>query len=155
MIRSFICGLFLTAVLLSLTSSGYAANHPKTKPTVTWTAVFSNVAPVKPFISQAYCLLHTPTTVITTIKQITSKNGVNSLNGVNLRYLSYKTEKKDNLYFNIVDAIVSGKNKAGKAWSEPMKLYEQTLAPIAVTYTVWSTPSCKGTFLGTPTVVSS
>ena len=122
---------------------------------VVWTAVFSNIQPLNSKVSLAYCKAHTPSVIVTTIAQITSDKGVQSLNGVNIRYLSYKTMIKDNLYFNIVDAVVSGKTKAGKAWSERMKLYEQTLSPIGVTYTVWSTPHCKGTFLGTPTVIKS
>lgn len=118
-------------------------------PQVIWTAVFSNFTPIKKGISTDYCVQHTPSVIVTTINQITSEQGVNGLNGVNIRYLSYKTIEKDNLYFNIVNAIVRGKN-----WQEPMKLYEQTLAPVAVTYTTWSTPDCKGTFLGTPTLMN-
>lgn len=121
---------------------------------VTWTAVFSNATPIKPTVSQAFCDQHTPTVMVTTINQITSPQGVKALNNVDVRYLSYKTVVKDNLYFNLVNATISGVDANGKAWSEPMKLYEQTLDPVAVTYTVWSTPFCKGTFLGTPTVKS-
>lgn len=117
---------------------------------VIWTAVFSNMTPIKSNITSDYCIKHTPSVIVTTIDQITSEKGVDGLNGVNIRYLSYKTIEKDHLYFNIVNAIVRGKD-----WQEPMKLYEQTLAPVAVTYTTWSTPSCKGTFLGTPTLIAS
>lgn len=128
-----------------------AINMPST--TVIWTAVFSNIAPSKASVSKDYCQLHTPTTIVTTIDEITSSKGVSSLNGVNIRYLSYKTVQKDGLYFNSVDAVISGKNADGTSWSNPMKLYEQTLNPTDVTYTVWSTPFCKGTFLGTPTII--
>ncbi len=134
-----------------LISTSYASSH---SPKVVWTAVFSNISPIEKNISTAYCKSHTPTVIVTTIKQITSKQGINALNGVNIRYLSYKTVKKDNLYFNLVNAVVSGKDKKGKSWSLPMKLYEQTLSPIGVTYTVWSTSQCKGSFLGTPTVMN-
>lgn len=121
---------------------------------VLWTAVFSNTVPVNSSVSQAYCDSHTPTVMVTTIDQITSKQGVIALNGINVRYLSYKTIEKDNIYFNVVNATISGKDASG-AWSMPMKLYEQTLSPIGTTYTVWSTSKCKGTFLGTPTVLQS
>jgi len=136
--------------LFTMTGISYASSHSGK---VIWTAVFSNFTPIRKGITNSYCKSHSPSVIVTTIKQITSKEGINGLNGVNIRYLSYKTVKKDNLYFNIVNAIVSGKTKQGKNWSEPMKLYEQTLSPVGVTYTVWSTPNCKGTFLGTPTVV--
>ena len=140
---------FIILVLISLiATTSNAASH---KPKIIWTAVFSNITPINNNISQSYCNTHTPTVIITTIKQITSSNGVRALNGINVRYLSYKTVRKNHLYFNIVDAIVSGKNSAGKTWSEKMKLYEQTLSPVGLTYTVWSTTNCKGTFLGTPT----
>lgn len=121
---------------------------------VIWTAVFSDFTPINDKVDSHYCQTHTPSVIVTTIKQITSSKGVTGLNGVNIRYLSYKTEKKDNLYFNLVQAIVSGKGTNGKPWSENMTLYEQTLDAVGVTYTVWSTPHCKGTFLGTPTTVS-
>jgi len=122
---------------------------------IVWTAVFSNVMPVNASVSQAYCSQHTPTVMVTTIDQITSKEGVKALNGIIVRYLSYKEIAKDHLNFNIVDAVISGKDESGKTWSTPMKLYEQTLNPVDVTYTVWSTPYCKGTFLGTPTSLMS
>ncbi|WP_299004402.1 hypothetical protein [uncultured Shewanella sp.] len=121
---------------------------------VIWTAVFSDFTPINDKVDIDYCQSHTPSVIVTTIKQITSSKGVTGLNGVNIRYLSYKTEEKDNLYFNLVHAIVSGKGTNGKSWSEKMTLYEQTLDTVGVTYTVWSTPHCKGTFLGTPTRVS-
>ncbi|MCB1827621.1 MAG: hypothetical protein KDH94_04265 [Coxiellaceae bacterium] len=121
---------------------------------IIWTAVFSNVTPNKSGVSTQYCRSHTPTVMITTIKKITSKQGVNALNGINVRYLSYVTKQKKGLYFNLVKAVISGKDKSGKKWKTPMKLYEQTLKPIGVTWTVWATEKCKGTFLGTPTVVN-
>lgn len=130
--------------LLFIPAFAFSANK------VIWTAVFSNMTPIKNNVSTDYCVQHTPSVIVTTIDQITSEKGVDALNGVNIRYLSYKTVVKDHLYFNIVNAIVRGKD-----WQEPMKLYEQTLAPVAVTYTTWSTPECKGSFLGTPTVVKS
>lgn len=121
---------------------------------VKWTAVFSDATPVDSNYSEAYCKAHTPTVMVTTIKEITSNKGVKALNGIWVKYVSYKTEVKDHLYFNVVDAEISGVDAAGKAWKTPMKLYEQTLDEVGVTYTVWSTPACKGTFLGTPTLVN-
>ena len=120
---------------------------------VIWTAVFSNVMPARKNVTKNYCLSHTPTVMTTTIEQITRKSGVRALNGINIRYLSYKTQHKNHVYFNRVDAVISGKDNHDRTWSQPMKLYEQTLTPIGATYTVWSTKNCKGTFLGTPTVV--
>ena len=134
---------------VSVVVSAQAVSNQK----VVWTAVFSNTVPLNSSVTQAYCDDHTPTVMVTTIDQITSKQGVMALNGVNVQYLSYKTIQKDNIYFNIVNALVSGQDQNG-AWSMPMKLYEQTLSPIGTTWTVWSTAKCKGTFLGTPTVVS-
>lgn len=142
--------LVLACTVSFLAAAAYANAK---SPTVVWTAVFSNFTPIKNTVSAQYCKSHTPSVIKTTIKQITSKAGVEGLNGVNIRYLSYRTVVKDNLYFNIVNAVVSGKNKNGKSWSLPMKLYEQTLSPIYLTNTVWSTPLCKGTFVGTPKVV--
>ena len=121
-----------------------------------WTAVFDRIEPVDAtsvVYDQAYCLSHTPSVMVTRIDQITSSKGVKALNGITVRYLSYKTEVKDHLYFNLVNALISGKEPNGKTWVSPMKLYEQTLDDTALTYTVWSTPHCKGTFLGTPTVI--
>ena len=139
--------LLSTCFVISIAS---ADQNPK----IIWTAVFSNATPLKASITQDYCNQHTPSVMVTTIDQITSKEGVKALNGIVVRYLSYKEIEKDHLNFNIVDAIISGKEKDGKIWSSPMKLYEQTLNPVDVTYTVWSTPYCKGTFLGTPTTLT-
>lgn len=143
-------------VVLGLILLWNAANASENsgKQEVLWTAVFSNSMPISSEINQAYCDQHTPTVMVTTIDQITSKNGVKALNGIMVKYLSYKAIEKDHLYFNIVNATIAGKDKNGKAWTSPMKLYEQTLVPVGVTYTTWSTPYCKGTFLGTPTVAS-
>lgn len=142
-------------ILVTLTLLASVTVLAASKPKVIWTAVFSDIQPITAKKSIAYCKAHTPSVIVTTIKQITSDKGIRSLNGVNIRYLSYNTITKQNLYFNIVNARVSGKTKSGKTWSQPMKLYEQTLSPVGVTYTVWSTPHCKGTFLGTPTVVKN
>lgn len=143
--------LVLSLILLFNTAN---ASESGVKREILWTAVFANVVPLNPDVTQAYCDAHTPTVMVTTIDQITSKNGVKALNGIMVKYLSYKTIEKDHLYFNIVNATIAGKDENGKAWTSPMKLYEQTLDPVGVTYTTWSTPYCKGTFLGTPTVVA-
>lgn len=138
---------YLLSLLLVLSTSLSFAD-----PTVVWTAVFSDAQPINAKTNMAFCEAHTPTVMVTTIEQITSHKGVDALNGVNVRYLSYKTVVKDHLYFNIVNARISGKDNNGKPWSEPMKLYEQTLSSAGKTWTVWSTPYCKGTFIGTPTI---
>lgn len=141
-------------VLAILAGFGTYSGAALAAKSVTWTAVFSNVMPRSAEFTQAYCEAHTPTVIVTRIDQITSKQGVNALNGVNIRYLSYKTVEKDGLYFNLVNAVVSGVDEHGK-WSAAMKLYEQTLTPTYLTNTVWSTHACKGMFLGTPTVVET
>ena len=140
------CGLF---ALMSTPLVTLATEHQ----TVTWTAVFSDTIPNAASVTQRYCDEHTPTVIVTTIKQITSKKGVKALNGVWIKYNSYVTHEKNGLYFNIVKASVYGELN-GKKWSEPMKLYEQTLTPTGVTNTVWATKNCKGKFLGTATVTS-
>ncbi len=142
-------------ILLSILSTVTYANAIHDKGTnVVWTAVFENAKPIKNNINQAYCDSHTPSVISTNIVQITSKDGVKAANGVNIRYISYKGEAKDNLYFNVVSGELSGIDVNGKPWKQPIKLYEQTLDEIGKTYTVWSTPNCKGTFTGFPTIIS-
>lgn len=121
--------------------------------TVTWTAVFDNITPRSENVTLEYCLEHTPTVMVTTVDQILSKEGVTSLNGLHVKYNSYKSTKKDGLLFNVVNATISGEDKDGK-WSTPMKMYQQTLSESdqGKTWVVWSTPQCKGTFIGTPTI---
>lgn len=119
---------------------------------VKWTAVFENQVPRSKNTTQAYCDTHTPTVIITDIKQITSKSGVNAVNGVNIRYLSYDSKESDGLHFNIVKGELSGTEKNGKKWTQSIILYEQTLEEVGKTYTVWSTKYCKGIFTGYPTV---
>lgn len=116
---------------------------------VIWTPVFYHIMPNNPKITKAYCISHTPNVLKTTIAEITSKNGVTAENGVHIRYNSYKEEKENGLYFNIVDATIWGIDAKGKPWSEHMKLYEQTLTPTGITNTVWATDNCKGKFIGT------
>ena len=82
---------------LSVAVSAQAVSNQK----VVWTAVFSNTVPLNSLVTQAYCDDHTPTVMVTTIDQITSKQGVMALNGVTGQYLSYKTIQKDNIYCNI------------------------------------------------------
>jgi hypothetical protein len=135
---------FLGLMSVAAVASGHT-------PKIIWTAVFSHIQPARKGVSIGYCKSHTPTVIVTSIKEIMSHAGVQALNSVNLRYLSYRTTHKDGLFFNVVNAVVSGHQQGEKPWSTPMKLYEQTLADAAVTYTVWSTKDCKGTFLGTPT----
>lgn len=122
---------------------------------VIWTAVFENAMPRNTNISQQYCNSHTPSVIITNIKQITSNGGVKALNGVSIRYISYKGSDIDGLHFNLVKGKVFGIDKNGKAWQEPISLYEQTLSEVAKTWTVWSTPSCKGSFTGYPTILKT
>lgn len=121
--------------------------------TVTWTAVFENTVPRTEKVNLQYCLEHTPTVMVTTVTQVLSKNGVKTLNGLHVKYNSYKSSKKDSLLFNVVDATISGKDNNGK-WSVPMKMYQATLSESdeGKTWVVWSTPDCKGTFIGVPTI---
>jgi hypothetical protein len=124
-----------------------------TAKTVVWTAVFNNVMPRSEKVTMQYCLDHTPTVMVTSVKQVLSKNGVQTLNGLHVKYNSYKSTKKDGLLFNVVNATVSGKDKNGE-WSVSMKMYQQTLSESdqGKTWVVWSTPECKGTFIGVPTI---
>ncbi len=117
-------------------------------PTI-WTARFNHVLPRDGQHTRAFCLAHTPDVIVTTIQQITRKDGIVAKNGVRIKYLSYATTQKDGLYFNLVKAQVSGGSGNGR-WSMPMKLYEQTLTPAYLTHTVWSTSACKGMFTGKP-----
>lgn len=121
---------------------------------VIWTAVFSDVQPRTSNISYEFCLAHSPTVMVTTVSQVLSKKGVKSLNGIVVKYLSYKSHKKDGILFNTINAVVSGKDSKGN-WSSPMKMYQQTLSEKdqGKTWVVWSTPKCKGSFIGTPTIV--
>lgn len=144
--------LVLSGLMVNAWAAGTAGSVVKAQPIVRWTAVFSDVQPNQAGVTEAYCLLHTPTVMVTTIQQITSDQGVEALNGVWVRYLSYTTTEKDGLYFNWVKATVSGVDSDGEHWQEPMRLYEQTLSPTGVTNTVWSTPLCKGKFVGAATV---
>lgn len=120
---------------------------------VTWTAVFDNIQPRDEDVTLQYCRSHTPTVMVTTIEQITSEAGVQTLNGLTVKYHSYSSEVKDGLLFNTVNASVSGVDADGP-WSQKMKLFEQSLSEEdeGVTWTVWSTASCKGSFIGTPTM---
>lgn len=123
-------------------------------PSVIWTAVFDDVTPRSPDVTLQYCFEHTPTVMVTTVDQVLSKEGVKTLNGLRVKYNSYNSTKKDGLLFNVVNATISGQDKNG-AWSTPMKMYQQTLSESdqGKTWVVWSTPKCKGTFIGTPTLV--
>lgn len=142
---------YLLALFLIISASTLAAEQPVK---IIWTAVFSNITPRMASVTKDYCVKHTPTVVVTTIDQITSKDGVKAMNGIHVKYLSYNSKAKDGLLFNTVNAIVSGEDKNGK-WSTPMKMYQQTLSEQdrGVTWVVWSTKDCKGSFLGTPTVI--
>src|SRR3990167_10915239 len=122
-LKLFFRSLVIIATLFLSMNNASAATAA---PTVVWTAVFSDFTPIEKNISRSYCRSHTPSVIVTTIKQITSKQGVMGLNNVNIRYLSYRTVEKDHLYFNIVNVIVRGKAASGKSWSYLMKLYEQT-----------------------------
>ena len=139
----------LTLFSLLLISSSIAAAD-----NIIWTAVFSNVTPRDNKTSQSYCEKHSPTVMVTTLKDITSTLGTTTLNGLNIRYLSYKSEKKDGLLFNTVNAIIKGKDEKGE-WSSPLKMYQQTLSQEdnGKTWVVWSTKKCKGSFIGTPTLI--
>lgn len=121
---------------------------------VVWTAIFENQVPNAGNVTQEYCDKHTPDIITTNIKQITSSNGVAAKNGVSIQYQSYKGEEINGLYFNTVKGYLKGTGANGKEWTVPISLYEQTLAEVGKTYTVWSTPYCKGTFIGYPSVVS-
>lgn len=139
----------LAGCALTISTNIFAAGSK-----VIWTAVFGNIMPRNAHTSQEYCIAHTPTVMVTTIDEITSKQGVKTLNGLYVKYLSYSHEKKNGLLFNNVNATITGHDASG-TWVIPMKLYEQTLSEEdqGETWTVWSTKDCKGTFLGTPTII--
>lgn len=139
--------IWVSIVILAFSSIASAAQ------TVTWTAVFDNVVPRSDKVTVQYCLDHTPTVMVTTVDQVLSKDGVKTLNGLRVKYNSYKSTKKDGLLFNIVHATISGKEK-NREWSVPMIMYQQTLSELdqGKTWVVWSTPECKGSFIGVPTI---
>lgn len=143
-----------TIILLFLFINIYANALQDSGTNVIWNAIFENTTPQNSKITKSYCISHTPTVIITNIKQITSKNGVTALNNVTIRYFSYKSTTVNGLHFNVVDGELSGISN-NKVWREPIKLYEQTLDEVGKTYTVWSTPSCKGIFTGYPTYIES
>ncbi len=124
------------------------------KQQVIWTAVFDDVMPRSSKYTTEYCLSHSPTVMVTTVKQVLSKNGVETVNGLRVKYLSYKSEKKDGMLFNTVNAVISGVDSNGQ-WSTPVKMYQQTLSEKdeGKTWVVWSTPQCKGSFIGIPTIM--
>ncbi len=136
-----------------ITSTAIAEKPHDNGSNVLWTAVFENPTPRTAAVSQQYCDSHTPTVIVTNINQITSESGITAQNGINIRYLSYKSSTIDDLHFNIVNGVLSGKDYSGKTWKYEIKLYEQTLEEIGKTYTVWSTPYCKGIFTGYPTII--
>jgi len=103
--------IFLSALLFTSTLLA----KPQ-QPKIIWTAVFSHITPRNSQVSKAYCLKHTPTVVVTTIDQITSKKGIRALNGVYLKYKNYKGVIKNGIRFNYVNATVSGKDQNGP-WS--------------------------------------
>jgi hypothetical protein len=138
------------SLLFALTTATYAGNSVADVP-ILWTAVFSQIQPTSTSgVTQEYCVKHSPTTLITTYQQINSKKGVTTLNGVNIRYLNYKTENKNDMYFYIVHGELSGKDGANE-WKTPITLYEQTLTGNSTIWTTWGTPQCKGIFIANPT----
>lgn len=138
-------------IAISITANAETIHDNGTN--VVWTAVFENQTPCSANISQAYCDSHTPSVISTNIKQITSKSGVTATNGINIRYISYNSKIVDGLHFNIVNGELSGKDENQKPWKYKISLYEQTLEEVGKTYTVWSTPYCKGIFTGYPTLI--
>jgi hypothetical protein len=138
--------IFIFMMTLALSSIACAK-------TITWTAVFDDIVPRSEKVTLQYCLDHTPTVMVTTVDEVLSKKGVKTLNGLKVKYNSYTSTKKDGLLFNIVNATISGKDKNGE-WSTPIKMYQQTLSELdqGKTWVIWSTPECKGTFIGIPTI---
>ncbi len=119
-----------------------------------WTPTFYAIKPrgdiAKP-VSMSFCLTHIPNTLRTTISEI--KKGVRAENGVYIKYLSYTTEHKYGLGFNVVHAEVWTVDNSGKiTWSSPMWEYQQNLSDDGVTNVVWATNECKGKFIGVPDV---
>ncbi|WP_238584384.1 hypothetical protein [Legionella gratiana] len=141
--------IFIVASFLFCSSIASASKS------VIWTAVFDNITPRSEDVTLQYCLKHTPTVMVTTVDQVLSKEGIKTLNGLRVKYNSYNSTKKDGLLFNVVNATISGKDSNGE-WSTPIKMYQQTLSELdqGKTWVVWSTPKCKGTFIGTPTIIN-
>ncbi len=144
--------LVISSIILCVWSANILAASNRINKIV-WTAVFRNITSNDTKYTDDYCRKRTPVVMISTIKQITSQKGVTSSNGIKIRYVSHETKEKNGLYFTIINAVLSGIDEQGKPWSTPMKLYEHMLAPLGQAYAVWSTAHCKGTFIGTPTVV--
>jgi hypothetical protein len=144
---------FPITFLLLIFANSYADNSVADVP-ILWTAIFSEIQPTSgATASKDYCIAHSPTTVITTYQQINSKTGVTTLNGMNLRYISYSTETKNDIYFYTVHGELSGEDN-NKKWSVPITLYEQTLTGSSTIWATWSTPACKGIFIANPTFLS-
>jgi hypothetical protein len=136
--------LGLIATLSLIASAALADNQ-----NLTWLTVFSQAGPISSSTSQSYCDSHTPSKVLATINQATSKPGLKASNGINLYYSSYKTVGYDNVYFTFVNAAASGQDQNG-SWSNKMKIYGQSLTQTDVINGVWSTPYCRGIFLSKP-----
>ena len=139
-------------ILFTFTTFVFADNSAADKP-IKWTAVFSHIQPTSDSNAmKQFCINHSPTTLITTYKEINSPQGVMTLNGLNIHYLHYQTKKVHDIYFYEVVGVISG-GKGKDAWHSPIHLYEQTLTPFSTIWSTWSTPNCKGIFVATPTFI--
>ncbi|MDQ5919967.1 MAG: hypothetical protein QG673_23 [Pseudomonadota bacterium] len=142
-----------TIMFSTILTTAYSQTVYDNGTNILWTAVFENSVPQSSKVSQAFCDTHTPSIISTTIQTITSESGTTASNGVNIRYISYDSKTVNGLHFNVVHGELSGQDSSNKPWKHQIKLYEQTLEEVGKTYTVWSTPYCKGIFTGYPTVL--
>lgn len=141
----------LIGMLSCIAATAACADNSVADVPILWSAVFSEIQPTSGSnVTKEYCIAHSPTTLVTTYQQITSPKGVTTLNGLNIRYLDYKTEYKNDIYFYIVHGQLSGREN-NVAWQMPITLYEQTLTGTSTIWTTWSTPKCKGIFIANPT----
>lgn len=143
--------ILATLCVFSFSAAYAASGNTVADVPILWTAVFSEIQPTSgATVTKDYCITHSPTTLITTYQQINSKNGVTTLNGINIRYISYSTKNMNDMYFYTVHGELTGKEN-NKEWRTPITLYEQTLTGSSTIWTIWSTPTCKGIFIANPT----
>lgn len=135
---------------------GVSLSFAGEKTTIRWSVIFKGTEPV-PMAqgqkSQAWCDAHTPTAFITTPAQIKGK-GVNTINGLHIRYKDYKeyNHGEKSLSFSTAYSVISGESN-GKKWQLDTNIYEQGFSQDTFFNSVWTNKYCRGFMYGYPTTV--
>jgi hypothetical protein len=113
---------------------------------ITWKGIYYQAVPNKKGITKKYCNEHNPGTFIHTIHDGIDKPIITD-KGINLKQISFKSDKVDSIYL-IHGSLIASAKKAKNSWHDRIDYFLYKHSEAGITKGIWYSTQCKGLYKG-------